>query len=244
MIHPDAHRPPTTGIGSTIITPTLPPPYRPERIPRNANRESFALLSEFLISLPSGVSLILREVDVSRQDAVRAGHTSEAEAKQLERRNRLLVLYLEPAKQVALAILQSHQEAHDAAMDTIIRVALKPEEEIENEWGYVKIAARNAALNTIRRRPAPASLTGDLLAAPDADSPDVRAMRIERNRRICARVDELPEVERAVLVLRIYQSKSFAETASILNLTKKQVMRHAGNAILKLRDCFRGEDND
>lgn len=66
----------------------------------------------------------------------------------------------------------------------------------------------------------------------------------EEKDRIRAGIQDLPERQRAALVLRVYEQLSCKETASVMGCTEGAVKAHYHHAVRKLREMIKGRTED
>lgn len=81
----------------------------------------------------------------------------------------------------------------------------------------------------------------DRLAAPTS-GPSARLHRAERNGRVRAALQSLPEKEREVLVLRYLEDLSTADVASVMGVSESAIKMRLVRALQKLRDVLDEED--
>ena len=110
---------------------------------------------------------------------------------------------------------------------------------------YVFRVARNAWIDHVRAkqaRPRPRSLEGPLEPIPDpSPGPRERAGGSEEAERVLAALARLPEVERLVVELGLFQGLPYAEVSSILEIPVGTVKSRMFAAVRRLRGELRAE---
>ncbi len=157
---------------------------------------------------------------------------------------RLVELH-QPRIYATLAKISGDRElALDLAQDVFIRAW----EELEgferrsafSTWLY-RIAVR-MAYDAHRRRPRGDEDPSERL--PDgAPRPDERAVAEDEATELRRRIDALPEMQRAVVVLRTWDGLSYREIAGILGTTEGSARVSFHHAITRLRAMYAGETN-
>lgn len=153
-------------------------------------------------------------MDVDERDLVRRSCAGDLDAFE-----NLVRMHQDRIYNVAYRITGNHEDANDAAQDAFVRayqgLSRFRQGAAFSTWLY-RIAT-NAALDLVRRRPAPAAieLTADY---PGAGDPGAEVHRREVNRRVQDAVGHLPAEYRAVVVLRDLQGLAYDEIARILQV--------------------------
>jgi len=149
----------------------------------------------------------------------------------------LVERYMRMAYAVALSVTKRHEDAEDAAQESFL-VALKRLEECrspERFAGWLMTIVRNRSRNLVRRE----SLR-DSDPVPDSTShrgptPDLVAERMELRRRLLEALDELPEVQREIVLLHDLEGWKHREIAERLELPSGTVRSHLHFARKELR---------
>ena len=118
----------------------------------------------------------------------------------------------------------NHEDASDLAQDVFIRAyrglrTFKGQASL-GTWLYRigvnvclnRVGARGPSIQSLDRL----LISGDRLAAPDAESAPDAMLREERAAQVRAAIAKLPRKQRATLILRVYQDLPHAEIAAIL----------------------------
>ncbi len=121
----------------------------------------------------------------------------------------------------ALWLTGNPQDAQDITSETFVRAWTAPEEpRRETVKAYLLTIARNLHRKQWRRASRLEPLTEKEEAAPDAGArPDESAVSQEDFRRTLAAVQELPEPDRTVLLLRAEQEMSYDDIAAATGLS-------------------------
>jgi RNA polymerase sigma-70 factor (ECF subfamily) len=150
----------------------------------------------------------------------------------------------------ARAILRDDAEAEDAVQEGY----LKAIRAIDGFRGDAKLSTwltrivANEALARLRKRKRAEvlPLEGDIepalaVEAPEAESPEVAAMRAQARRIVERRIDALPEAFRTVFVLRVVEEMTVEETAAALGVPDATVRTRLFRARSLLRESLARE---
>lgn len=102
-------------------------------------------------------------------------------------------------------------------------------------WLYT-IALNRCRADFRLKTPRPAPLVGEPLLI---DAPDAGALLDETARQVAVAVSQLPEQQRAVVALRIWQEMSYAQIAELINCAESTVRSHMSHALATLRLSLR-----
>jgi len=153
----------------------------------------------------------------------------------------LLQRYQRAAYAVALSVLGKHEDAEDAAQEAFV-VALERLEECKSPdrfGGWLLTIVRNRSKNLIRRE----SLRETEEVPPGATSkvptPDRVTERAELRRILEEAMEELPEVQREIVMLHDLEGWKHREIAERLDLPPGTVRSHLHFARKALREALR-----
>ena len=150
---------------------------------------------------------------------------------------------------IALSYLRDRDEAQDAVQETFVKAY-----QGAGRWdGSAEVApwlsriAVNHAIDRYRgrrrrlRSEAPLDVEdhAERVAAP-APSPERRAMDREAGEKIAAALGALPERQRAVVVLRLYQDMNLDEIARTLDMSLGTVKSSLHRALRRMRETLAG----
>ena len=139
---------------------------------------------------------------------------------------------------LAASLLRNVAEGEDVAQDVMMRLWTRRASlgEVGNLEAFALRAARNAALDRKRHS---SWRTGDVDALYDRAAaevaPDTRAEQREAVAAVLASMDDLPDVQRAILHLREVEHRSYDEIAAALELTGAQVKVYLHRARKRIR---------
>jgi RNA polymerase sigma-70 factor (ECF subfamily) len=151
---------------------------------------------------------------------------------------------------LALSITRRAAEAEDAVQEAFARLWATQAHPGDAMVPYVFAAVRNAALDQVRRlarmarrvqndpfgdRTDEASIYNGL-----PENPETSAIDAEQHRRVRQAVDELPQAEREVIVLKIYAGLTFDEMAQTLGEPLPTVASRYRRALEKLSRMVKG----
>lgn len=136
----------------------------------------------------------------------------------------------------AYLVTRNREDAHDAVQDALL--GLYPRwQQVAGRGGvdaYVRRSVVNAAVSRWRRTRRTSPVADPTLGAkaPVTDDPADAIADADEALRLCA---ELPPTQRAVVVLRFYEDRSFAEIAQILGMPEATARSHVHRALTSLR---------
>lgn len=145
---------------------------------------------------------------------------------------RLLAEHGDRLTRLAFLLTGNRADAEDAVQDAVISVA--------GQWrriaksspvGYLRTAVTRRAIDIVRRR---RSLPLDELL--DLGTADTGYLRLEADLEFVRLLQELPEKQRAVLVLRYHQQLDDRDIGRVLGCTAATVRSQASRALAKLRE--------
>jgi len=120
---------------------------------------------------------------------------------------------------LALSVTGHCQQAEDAVHDAFERLCRSENKPRGNLTSYVYAAVRNAAVDQIRRRKTTTRSTVSIFddTAVARERPDADLALQERDAAIRRAVDDLPEPQRAAVVMKIYGGLTFAQIAEAMD---------------------------
>jgi len=125
--------------------------------------------------------------------------------------------YADDVYRFALWLTGNPHDARDITAETFVRAWTAPEVRIESMKAYLFTIARNLQRKQWRRQSRLEILDE---AMPDpAPQPDQTAVKNDDFRRTMEAVQTLPEIDRAVLLLRAEQELSYADIAAVTGLS-------------------------
>lgn len=141
--------------------------------------------------------------------------------------------HAEAVYRLLLALLASQSDAQDALSDLFLELARRDLRHIQSPRAYLLAAARNKALQMLRRRKReqptdPAHLCFFEAAALDPE----QALLAQR---VGEALRALPPEQRAVVVLKIYEGLTFVEIAKITRTRPNTAASRYRYALEKLR---------
>lgn len=136
----------------------------------------------------------------------------------------------------AYLVTRNREDAHDAVQDAL--TGLFPRwHQVARRGGvdaYVRRSIVNAHVSRWRKvhRLVPAAEPALLPGAPVAEDPATAVAAADEALRLCG---DLPPLQRAAVVLRFYEDRSFAEIAEILGCQEATARSHVHRALVALR---------
>lgn len=160
--------------------------------------------------------------------------------------DRLMAAHMDKIFALAWGVMQNREDALDAVQEVFIKLhsALTnfPPSGNINAWLY-RVCLNHCIDRKRRAKHAGVDLTDDdwdRLQGSSEDEPERRAYRSETARIIRAAVEELPERQRLVFILRHYRLMSINEIADAIGCTSGAVKAHLSRATAHLRDRLKG----
>ncbi len=137
----------------------------------------------------------------------------------------LMARYKRPILQFVYRILNDAHEAEDVAQDVFLRVhqnlaRFNPRARLST---WIFQIARNAALDRTRRKKFQSLENAAEKVPTIGKTPADDLQSLELGRQIAAAVAELPEDQRAALVLAEYENLSYSDIAAVLKTSVKSV---------------------
>lgn len=168
---------------------------------------------------------------------------SRSKAGDTEAFGELVRRYQKPVFRIVLRMVKSPDDADDLTQDTFVRAhrGLKTfKEEFDfHPWLY-RIAV-NQAINFINKRKRQAAVDleevpeRDIKAGPEPESPVQAASRSEMLGKLEAALEQLPDEQRTVFLLRVQEGLSYEEIAETMETPKGTVMSRLARARMALR---------
>lgn len=137
---------------------------------------------------------------------------------------------------VAFFILESEDDAMDAVQDLYLKLLSSPDalETVRNPKAYCITLMRNICLDRVRkasRRPE----TDEMEAVSDESPADERMSDRQRIKDICQKLSSLPERERTVLRMKVFEDLSYDEIQKRTGIGYLSLRVLLSNARRKLR---------
>jgi RNA polymerase sigma-70 factor (ECF subfamily) len=163
----------------------------------------------------------------------------------MRRRTEIERLYDEHAPSLfafLLNFIRDESDTRDLLQELFVKIAREPAllKNIENERAYLIRLAHNSAIDLIRRRDTRERTKENFtvervsLFAP-ANDPDVEFFREE----LAVALGELPEDQRAVVHLKLWERLTFEEVASALEISPNTAASRYRYGLDKLRERLR-----
>jgi RNA polymerase sigma-70 factor (ECF subfamily) len=163
----------------------------------------------------------------------------------MRRRTEIERLYDEHAPSLFAFLLnftRDENDTRDLLQELFVKIACEPAllKNVENERAYLIRLAHNSAIDLIRRRDTRERTKENFTAervtlfAPAGD-PDVHVFRQE----LAEALGELPEDQRAVVHLKLWEGLTFDEIAGALEISPNTAASRYRYGIDKLRDRLR-----
>lgn len=141
-----------------------------------------------------------------------------------------------------LNVTRNEAETRDVMQELFARLAAKPErfDGVRDERGFLLRLAHNLAIDQTRRRAAHTNAVERAALEPidlfaNAPDPDAKAFQ----QAVAAAIAELPEDQRAVVHLKIWEDLTFAEIAETLGIPANTAASRYRYALDKLEALLR-----
>lgn len=180
---------------------------------------------------------------VLTEDGVLIERFQQGEAEAFDR---LMALHTDKVFALAWGVLQNREDAMDAAQEVFIKLhsalgRFSPSDNL-NAWLY-RVCLNHCIDRKRRSKWTSAEMSDDdweRLQGSKDDEPEFRAYQSEMGRIIRKAVDQLPERQRLVFVLRHYKLLSINEIGEAMGCTSGAVKAHLSRATANLRDRLKG----
>ncbi len=136
-----------------------------------------------------------------------------------EEYNKCVDLYADRLYRFVLKSISDEDQAKDIVQDTFLKVWEKREQVVYlTAKSYLFTAAYNAMIDSIRKKKQTVDITELRVGIPKVDQPSSDLSAI-----LNYAADQLPEIQKSVLLLRDYEGYKYEEIADITGLSLEQV---------------------
>jgi RNA polymerase sigma-70 factor (ECF subfamily) len=142
------------------------------------------------------------------------------------------------------AILADRAEAEDVVQEVFLRALARSRGwfGLRNPAGYLYRAARNEALSRLRKRSVRTRAAAELTYSVEVLAPLENSLEsAEEAARINAALLALPVEQREVVVLKVYQNRTFKEIARVTGASQNTVASRYRYALAKLKEFIEEE---
>jgi RNA polymerase sigma-70 factor (ECF subfamily) len=134
-------------------------------------------------------------------------------------------------------LIRDAESADDLAQDAFLAVwesrgRYRPEAEVRT---WIFAIARKRYVSWVRERSRPAPPPAE---RAEGFSPEVEVGRKELIERALSLLDALPELEREVLVLRVFETMPYAEISEVTGVPENACRAYASRALARLRELI------
>lgn len=138
---------------------------------------------------------------------------------------------------LALRITMNRAEAEDVVQDTLLRVweQRKQWEQINNLEAFAIAICRNRALDVMKRAGRDTEKL-DEMAHFSSQTPQEQLETREEISLVRQLMDNLPEVQRTIILLRDIEGKTYQEIAQTLDISETQVKVYLHRARTKIKE--------
>jgi len=138
---------------------------------------------------------------------------------------------------LALRITMNRAEAEDVVQDTLLKVWEHREEweQINNLEAFAIATCRNRALDVMKRAGRNAEKL-DEMAHFSSQTPQEQLEANEQISLVNRLMDDLPEVQRTIMLLRDIEGKTYQEIAQTLDISETQVKVYLHRARTKIKE--------
>jgi len=138
---------------------------------------------------------------------------------------------------LALRITMNRAEAEDVVQDTLLKVweHRNEWEQINNLEAFAIATCRNRALDIVKRAGRKTENL-DEMAHFSSPTPHEQLVANEEISLVRRLMDDLPEVQRTIMLLRDIEGKTYQEIAQTLNISETQVKVYLHRARTKIKE--------
>lgn len=140
-----------------------------------------------------------------------------------------------------LRILNDQEEAKEAMQTTVLK-AWESRNGFEGRSQFktwIFRIAINVAMDLLRQKK---DLQGEPQVQATSQTPFDLVSRKEERQRLLEAIDQLPERQKKVLLLKIYGELKYSEIAALMGLSEGAVKAHFHNAITRLKEVFKADE--
>lgn len=186
----------------------------------------------------------MRDAPTANEDEILIREFQRGDAQAFDR---LMAIHTDKVFALAWGVLQNREDAMDAAQEVFIRLygalgRFSPSDNL-NAWLY-RVCLNHCIDRKRRAKRSAVEMAEEdweRLPGSQSDEPEYRACQSETGRIIRQAVDQLPERQRLVFVLRHYKLLSINEIGDAIGCTPGAVKAHLSRATAHLRDWLRLE---
>ena len=141
---------------------------------------------------------------------------------------------------LALRITMNRAEAEDVVQDTLLKVWEHREEweQINNLEAFAIATCRNRALDIVKRAGRNTENL-DEMAHFSSQTPHEQLEANEQISLVRRLMDDLPEVQRTIMLLRDIEGKTYQEIAKMLDISETQVKVYLHRARTKIKETLK-----
>ena len=151
--------------------------------------------------------------------------------------------YQKPIYYLCHRMTGAHQLADDLSQDTFIKAytSLQSFNEGMNFFSWIRRIAVNSAINFLRKRKREKPLgdsdmrVTDIPDAPPQEMPQDTLQKKQMEKKFKEALSELPDDQRVIFVLKVYENQSYEQIASMLKIPHGTVMSRLSRARQKLK---------
>ncbi|MDD8018454.1 MAG: sigma-70 family RNA polymerase sigma factor [Bacteroidota bacterium] len=161
--------------------------------------------------------------------------------------NKLVLRYQEKIYWIVRRMIPDHDEADDVTQNVFIKAyqSLKTFKGDSSFYTWIYRIAVNSSLNEIRRKKIRKTFSLDesetIQLHSDDDQPLERMEKEERTKLIQKAIEQLPEKQKKVFVLRYYEELPYEEIAKILKTSVGGLKANYFHAVKKIGDYLKHE---
>ena len=170
-----------------------------------------------------------------------SGLVRRAKAGDLAAFEEIIRLHEKHVLRIAIRMLGNLADAQDAAQETLLRLhqQLKSFDDAREFRPWLSRMTVNVCLDLLRKRRTVVPI-GAITPPAAKGNPEDLASLEERRRMMTAALAQLPEKQRAAIVLRDVEGLSTAEVADALGSSESTVRSQISTARVRLRELLRG----
>lgn len=175
-------------------------------------------------------------------------HAWIARAKEgdMEAFEQLIRKYQKPIYYLCYRMTGAHQSADDLSQDTFIKAffSLQRFQDGMSFYAWIRKIAVNSSLNYLkeRKREEPLGVNEDRVTgnhnSPDPELPHEKLQRNRLEVKFREALEALPDNQRMVFILRVYENQSYQEIADSLDIPIGTVMSRLSRSRKKLKDMM------
>ncbi len=154
--------------------------------------------------------------------------------------------YQENFYRLAFHLMASESDAMDVVQDVYVKLWTQRDRltDISSPKAYGLVLVRNVCLDSLRQKVKVGTLDEVVLQKTNMDNPESRLCLKERVRQVEQLIEDLPEDQRQLIVMKFYQNRDHEQIARATGLSQVNVRVKISRARKFIRKMIQKQEND